>query len=174
MSEDVRPEDHTRPSKSQRKREAKALFDLGSDLVRLDQGLLSRMPLPDDVLAAVRDARAIKSHGARKRQLQFLGGLLRRIDPEPIIEAMDELQAEGRRHAARFHRVEAWRDRLLADGDAAVRELVTQRPGLPVQPLRQLLRNAAREADQGRPPAAARKLFRLLRDLDAGEALPPT
>lgn len=162
-----------KPSKSQRKREARALFDLGRELVGLNRAALAKMPLDESLRQAVMEARAITAHVAHKRQLQYVAGLLRQRDAAPILAAVEALRAEGRQNAARHHRVEVWRDRLLQDGDGAVRDLLEQRPGIEAQALRQLLRNATREAERGQPPAAARKLFRFLRDIDTLEALPP-
>lgn len=161
------------PSKSQRKRDARALFELGRDLVRLDNASLERLPLDAGLRDAVLQARRIKSHIAHKRQLQFIARLLRATDPTPLQEALDLMQNEARLHTARQHRIEDWRDRLLAEGDEALQPLVAYCEAGELQLLRQLIRNAKKESERGKPPAAARKLFRLLRDIDAREALPP-
>lgn len=160
-------------SKSQRKREAQALFELGRELVNLDAATLGDMPLPRRLREAIAGARAIKSHIAHKRQLQFIGGLLRNLDVDPIRSALEQQRMKARQVTARHHRVEAWRDRLLRDGDRAMQALVDGHPLTEIQTLRQLMRNANREAKLGKPPAAARKLFRLLRDIDARHPLPP-
>lgn len=165
--------DQPAPSKSQRKRDARALFELGRELVGLNEATLSTMPLPEKLREAIEEARAINAHIARKRQLQFIGGLLRNIDAEPIRDALEQRRQEARQVAVRHHRVEAWRDRLLQEGDQAVQVLVKSHPFIETQSLRQLMRNAEREAKLGKPPAAARKLFRLLRDTDSKQPLPP-
>jgi ribosome-associated protein len=161
------------PSKSQLKREARALFDLGRQLAGLDPAVLETLPLEERLRQAVAAARRMRAHGARKRQLQFIAKLLRNMDAEPVREAVEALNEAARRQAVGHHRVEAWRDRLLATGDRAVTELVANHPCANPQILRQLLRTARREAGSQAPPAATRKLFRLLRDMDEAEPLPP-
>lgn len=97
FDDDFRPEEPRPPSKSQRKREATALQDLGAQLVKLTSTQLSRLPLPEDLLAAVRAARAMPQRGARQRQLQFIGKLMRRIDdPEAIRAALATVRVPRR------------------------------------------------------------------------------
>lgn len=160
-------------SKSQRKRDAQALFHLGRELCEMPEALLLALPLDDELLDALREARSIRSHGARKRQLKFVAGLLDRRDRSALLEALERQQTAARELTARQHRSEAWRDLLVASGDEALAALFEQRPDTDRQALRQLVRNAQAEARRGRPPAAARKLFRLLRDLDEQRPLPP-
>ena len=173
MSEE-RPEqrEFSPPSKSQRKREARSLFELGRSLVRLDNSSLARLPLPAELLEKIREAQAIKSHIAHKRQLQFIARHLRGIDPGPIQQALESLQQEARQHTLRHHLIEAWRDRLLDEGDDALTELMQGRDMRDLQSLRRLIRQAHREAERGKAPAAARKLFRMLREFDAASHLP--
>lgn len=173
MAQDSSGENESRPSKSQLKREARALFELGRELVSLDRSTLDRMPLEERLRDAVEAARKIKSHIAHKRQLQRIAGILRTIDPEPLRAALEARQIEARQLTIRHHRVEAWRDRLLADGDTALQELLAQFQVSDGQALRTLIRNARREAERGKPPVSARKLFRLLRDIDETHPLPP-
>lgn len=173
MTEELPNPAPTAPSKSQRKRDARILFELGRSLVRLDTASLARLPLDAPLREAIGEARAIKSHVAHKRQLQYIARLLRGMDAEPIQQGIEALQMEARQATARHHRVEAWRDRLLSEGDGALQELIAGAGHLEMQSLRQLVRNAQREAERGKPPAAARKLFKLLRELDAAQPLPP-
>jgi len=160
-------------SKSQLKREAQAIKGLANHLLGLDDARLRQLPLENDVLEAIRQAGKISSHGARRRQLQYVARLLRREDPAAIIQAVEGFEAEARGLTARQHRCEAWRDRLVERGDPGLEDLLQSHPGLDVQALRQLIRNARREISLGRPPAAARALFRALRDLDGQSPLPP-
>jgi ribosome-associated protein len=153
-------------SKSQRKRDAKALQELGEALVDLSAEQLQRIELPASVREAVTLAQGIRQHGGRKRQIQYIGKLLRSLDAEPIRAALETLEGRSREAAARHHRLERWRDRLLEEGDGAVAELMEVMPSADSQHLRQLVRNARREAAAGQPPRAARSLFRYLRDLD--------
>jgi ribosome-associated protein len=119
------------------------------------------------------EARQIRSHVAGKRQLQYVAKLLRRIDPEPIIQTLEGFDGEARQLTGRQHRTEAWRDFLLESGDPAVGILMQQRNDTDTQAIRQLIRNAHKEAARNKPPASARALFRLLREMDESELLPP-
>lgn len=161
-------------SKSQRRRDALELKALASDLIKLAPARLGRVPLEDDVREAIHEAREIRSNVARKRQLQYVAKLLRRTDPEAICLALEEFEGEARQLTGRQHRSEAWRDYLLERGDAAIGELMNLRSNVDSQALRQLVRNATKEKQLGKPPASARSLFRTLRDMDEQEQLPTT
>jgi ribosome-associated protein len=160
-------------SKSQRKRDAQLLKSLASELIRMNAAQLAKVPLDASVREAVQEARQIRSHVAAKRQLQFVAKQLRRIDAIPIRESIDSFQNKARQLTARQHRVENWRDFLLDSGDSALGNLLQQRHDADGQAIRQLNRNAQREASKGKPPASSRALFRLLRDMDENEPLPP-
>ena len=152
-------------SKSQRKRESTALQDIGTELVKLPAERVRNLDLPESLCAAVLEAQGIRSHGALRRQMQFIGKLMRSVDAEAITEQLAALRGESERAKARFHSLEQWRARLLAD-DAAVTEWQAAHPGSDVQQLRQLIRNARREAAEHKPPRAYRALFRLLSETD--------
>jgi ribosome-associated protein len=160
-------------SKSQLKREAKALFMLGKQLSELPESILLSLPLERDILDEILFARSIKSHVARKRQLGFVAKRLRITDVEPIQAALGQREDAARELNSRHHRTEAWRDALLAQGDVLLTDLLAGRQDADVQALRQLIRNARREAEKNKPPTNARKLFRMLRDLDEANPLPP-
>ncbi|MBT8049389.1 MAG: DUF615 domain-containing protein [Xanthomonadales bacterium] len=160
-------------SKSQRRREALELKSLALELIKLSQARLNRVPLDASVREAIGDARRIKSNVARKRQMQYVAKLLRRGDPEPIFEALEAFESEARKLTGRQHRSEAWRDFLLDTGDQAVGALVGKRDDTDTQAIRQLIRNAKRELQKGKPPASARALFRELRVMDERQPLPP-
>ncbi len=126
------------------------------------------MPLADDVREEVARTRAITSHIARKRATQFLAKQLRRLDEaeiEPIRAALDHDRAKAHHDAAALHRLEAWRNRLIEEGDAALDELLALHPAADRQQLRQLARNARAERDRDKPLHAYRELFRVLREL---------
>lgn len=131
--------------------------------MELSDSELARIPMPDALREAVQAARHMTARGALARQRQYLGRLMREIDPEPIRDALDAVHARGTAHAARFHRLERWRDRLLAEGDDALEALIAEYPQVDVQQLRSLVREATRERKLGKPPQAARALFRYLR-----------
>lgn len=160
--EDTGPE---QKSKSQRKRDMTALQELGEALVKLPASQLDTIPMPENLLHAVMAARAIPERGAHKRQLQYIGKVMRKIDATPIQAAFDALHNHSQHAAVHFHRLERWRDRLLSEGDTAVSEFVDVYPTADSQHLRQLIRNTERETNAGKPPSSARTLFRYLRDI---------
>ena len=160
-------------SKSQLKREAQEKTSLASELLEFSAAQLRALPLEPDVLLAVEQARSIRSHGARKRQLLYVAKLLRRMDQAELMAAVSEFQATARGLSVAQHRVEAWRTVLLDRGDTALAVLLKLRNVPDAQALRLLIRKARQEIQAGKPPAAARALFRALRSLDAAEPLPP-
>ncbi len=166
MSEEFTPPDEApAPSKSQRKREMTALQDLGTELTALSERDLARIPLPDDLRRAIDEARAITSRGALRRQRQYIGKLMRAVDPEPIRAALDKLRQKSARAAAELHRIEQWRDRLIDEGQSALNAFSAEYPGADRQRLRQLMLNARKERERQQAPKSARALFRALREV---------
>lgn len=151
------------PSKTQRKKAMHALQSLGETLVDLSAGLLDRLDLPEALHDAVVEAGRIRSREGRRRQLQYIGRLMREVETEAIAERLALLQGESDAAKAQFHALERWRARLIED-DAALTDWLAAHPGSDAQLLRQLIRNARREATEGKPPRASRALFRLLRE----------
>ena len=162
------PDASLEPSKSQRKREMHALQDMGEQLVELSAERLAQMALPDELRDAVREAQRITKHGGRRRQMQYIGRLMRSIDAEPIREALAAIEGRSAVETARQHRLERLRLRLLED-ETVLTEIARTHPHADLQHLRQLRRNALKEQEQTKPPRAFRELFRALRDLDAQE-----
>lgn len=160
-------------SKSQRKREANELLDLAKLLISMPETRLNKLPLDQDLRDEVEFARRITAHGARKRQLMTVGKMLRKRDNEELLDAVHNADQKTRQENARFHKVEAWRDRLIEGTDTELTELLEQSPGANAQMLRQLIRNAKKEAKLKKPPTSSRKLFKLLRETDAENPLPP-
>ena len=164
------------PSKSQRKRDASALQELGVRLCELPATELDVLPLPEKLRDAIDLAKRITSHGALFRQRQFIGKLMRHIDVEPIVVALNaktERQAEAARH---FHRLEQWRDRLLTEGDVALDAFLARYPATDGTALRKLVASAAAERAEGAEKAAQRALFKAVRaagDEESGPAGPP-
>lgn len=159
------PDQDTPPSKSAKKREMTALQQLGERLCTLSPGELARIPVDDPaLLEAIDEVRSIHSNSARRRHLQFIGRLMRGVDPVPIEAALQDLHRERSEEAERLHRLEAWRDRILARGEPAIEEALAAFPGADRQRLRQLVLQHRRERTGDGPPAAARALFRYLRD----------
>ena len=157
------PNDADEKSKSRSKRDALALTELGAKLAHLSDAQRARLPLSDAVAQAVAEARRIASFGARKRQIKFIGQLLRREEAAPLIDALESLEQEGRREAERERRAARRRDQLLENGAPALESLFRDFPRLDRQHVRQLIRNAQREKRQEKPPASARALLRYLR-----------
>ncbi len=150
-------------SKSQIKRDLLALQELGRQLVDLPARDLKKIPVSETVLEAISDAHRFK-HGALKRQLQFLGGLMREEDSAAIQLALDGLTQPKREAVRLMHQIEAWRDSLLAGDDEVLNQLVGDL-NADRQYLRQLVRNAAREKEHNKPPKSARVLFQYLQEL---------
>lgn len=158
-------------SRSQQRREALEVLALGEQLVALTDAQLAKLPIPEHLLPHILDTRRITSHIAHKRQLAYLAKQMRREDDETleaIRDALDEKGEAARRETAAMHRVEAWRERLLDEGDAALGALLDEYPTADRQHLRQLVRNALEERKRNKPPRAYRELFRELRGLLLG------
>jgi ribosome-associated protein len=153
------------PSKSQRKRDSAALQDLGAELVEMSKSKLAAIPLDDDLREAIALAQGIKAHGGRKRQILYIGKLLRGTDVEPIREAIAKLDQTDAASVAHLHRPERWRERLLTEGNEALTQLLGEYPAADSQRLRQLVRNAQQEHAAGKPPKSSRELFKYLREL---------
>lgn len=154
-----------RPSKSERKREMQALQELGAAIVKLSDGELATIPLEGALAEAITVARRIASHEGLRRQLQFIGKLMRESDTAAIAAAYEELQNGRQLLNQRFHQLEQLRDRLIAEGPPAMAAVTDDYPEADRQHLRQLIAAAVKEKEQNKPPAAARKLFRYLREL---------
>lgn len=149
-------------SKTQQKRAMHALQALGAALVDLPEAQLAALELPEALAAAVADARRMTRHGAKRRQLQFIGKLMRAIDPEPIRAQLAVLRGQSAQAAAAQRRLEDWRARLLEDDDALT-AFAQAFPSADLQALRTAIRNARKEQAAAKPPRAYRELFRLLR-----------
>ena len=158
-------------SKTRRKKDMQALQDLGAELVELNQDQLASIQLPDSLLDAVQEARRLTRHEARRRQMQYIGRLMRDVDAAPIRERLDAWKGQGREHTAQLHALERWRDELLA-GDPALARFLNEFPGADSQKLRALIRNARREQKESLPPKSYRELFRVLREIVAAEPEP--
>lgn len=156
------------PSKSQRKRDMHALQDIGEQLVDLNKDRLNQLDLPENLRDAVVEARRIHAHGARRRQMQYIGKLMRTIDATPIQAKLDEWNGASREQNAKFHMLERWRDRLLAE-DEALSELARDCAAADIQKIRTLIRNARKEQAAGKPPKSSRALFVELRNAILGE-----
>ena len=152
------------PSKSQRKRDVEALQDMGTLLVKLPDAQFKRIVLPEDLRSAVAACRKITQNGALRRQKQFIGKLMRGLDPEPIQAQLDVFNGVSAAEIAKLHQAEKWRDKLVADNEALTLFL-NKYPETDATFLRQLIRNARDEAARGKPPKAFREIFRVIREV---------
>jgi ribosome-associated protein len=156
--------ENNRPSKTQRKKAVHALQDLGVELVELPEERLEAIEMPENLRDAVMAARSITAHEARRRQMQYIGKLMRKVDAEPIRIALDAWNMQSTRHTAAHKRAESWRERLLAD-DAALGQLQNEFPDANVTGLQTLVRDALREREANQPPRAFRELYQAVRAL---------
>lgn len=152
-------------SKSQRKRDANDAQQLGKDILTLSHDAQKSMDLPDNLSKALDDARRIRHNSALKRQLQYIGKLMRHIDIEPIQEKYLKLTNHYVNDVKGFHKLENWRDRLLSEGDKALEDLINEYPNTDRQHLRQLIRQSAKETKLNKPPKSAREIFKYLKTL---------
>ena len=148
-----------------------ALQPLGEELLRLNPAQLARLGLPESLRDALRQASRITAHEARRRHLQYIGKLMRQVDPEPLRRALEDVNGVSRTAVALMHRAERTRDRLL-DDDAALTDFLSEHPQADAQQLRAMIRAARREHSAGAPPKHARELYRWLHDVLQSDAEP--
>lgn len=152
------------PSKTRRKQEMHELQALGERLARLNPEHIARIELPEELRAALLDAKRMKTREALRRQLQYVGRIMREVDAAPLRAALEGIEGKSREHTAWLHRLERLRERLLAD-ERALGELLRDHPEADLQRLRSLLRGAQKEQAEGRPPRSFRAIFDELRAL---------
>lgn len=158
-------------SRSQKKREMNALQDLGARLVDLPRNELDALGLPDELVKAVLMARKLRDakNDSYRRQLQYVGRLMREIDAGPVIAHFAGADAEHQEDVQVFRRLERWRDALLAGDESALAEIGQAYPGADLSGIRETANKARAEKELGRPPRSARQLFRYLRSLERAE-----
>jgi ribosome-associated protein len=152
------------PSKTRRKREMHELQALGEALAAQSPARWAELGLPEPLVDALVEMRAIRAFEARRRQLQFIGRLMREVDPAPLRAALDAWQAPSREATALHRDAERWRERLVAGLETEVTEFVAGHPGIDVQRLRTLVRSVQSDRAAGRPPRHYRELFRLVHE----------
>ena len=153
-----------RPSKTQRKREVEALQEIGVELVALNADQLAQVDLPEILHDAVVAARHIHDFEGRRRQLQYIGRLMREVDPEPIRARLAQWRGVSYEHAARERAIEGWRARLLAEPHA-LDAFAAEFSDVDIPALRALVASVLRDQAAGRPPKQFRALFRALREI---------
>ena len=153
------------PSKSELKRQANAITHMGEQLLSLSAHEVAELPYPE-VIAALEACRKITKGNARKRQLQYIGKLMRNLDLTPVQALIDRFDASSNAHNLHFHQLEIWRERLLDNDPSAIDEIASSHPDLDLQHLMQLVRHALKELQKGiEPPVHFRKLFQYLKSL---------
>lgn len=150
-------------SKSQKKREADYLQKTAVKFIELSTAKLDLLPLPDTLHKAILDAKAIKSNGAKRRQAQLIGKLMRAADFAAIIAAYEQILEEGSAITADFHEVELWRDKLIKNSKESLTEFIASYQPEDVQQLRHLIKKAVDDQLKEKNTGAAKALFRYLR-----------
>lgn len=151
-------------SKSEIKRDAEHLKKLGESLMALNPANLAKIPLDENVREAIELAQRLKLE-ARRRQIQYVGKLLRNVDHEPIQEALDKVENRHNQQQALLHKLEMIRDDLVAQGDSVVNTLLNDYPELDRQHLRNLVRAAQKEKEANKPPKNYREIFQYLKSV---------
>lgn len=150
-------------SKSQRKRDMLELQKIGEALIKLTATQLEQMELPDTLTTAIQHAKSLRSNEAKRRQLQYIGKIMRDIDVEPIKIALKRLQLVHKKNTTQFHQAEQWRARLISQGDDALNVFLNEYPNTDRQQLRQLIRKAQQDRKNNRNTGAETALFKYLR-----------
>jgi len=164
-TQEERPE-----SKSARKRTMHTLHNLGKALLDFTGAELHDLNLPDNLLAALTEAKNIKSNSALKRHLHYIGKLMRDVDAQPIQAALDRKLHQQGMNTDAFHLLEQLRDQLIIEGDSALATVRSQFPRAERQKLRKLAKQARNEQQNKQAPRASRLLFRYLRELQEEQA----
>lgn len=155
-------------SKTELKRDMEELQKLGEELASLKPSVLEKFPLSEDLAEAIKDAQRFKNE-ARRRQLQYIGKLMRFEDPEPLQAALDKVRNKHSQATAELHKLEQLRDRIVEEGDSAIADAMDLYPSADRQRLRQLARQAAKEKASGKPAKAFREIFQVLKALNEEE-----
>lgn len=160
----AKPEDDSPPSKTRLKAEADAAQEIGRQLVALPKDKLKKLALEEALLDAIHEAKRITAHGAIRRQMQYIGRLMRDTDLAPIVDQLEKWEGKHQEENARFHHMERWRTRLLED-PKALELFIAEYPQVDVQQCRTLIRNAQKEQAASKPPKSSRELFKLIRSV---------
>jgi len=165
----IDPEVEVPISKTKLKAEADAAQIIGKKLIDLSKDKLIKLALPEALFDAVMEAKRLTANGAVRRQLQYIGRLMRDVDSAPITEQLQAWEGKNVQENARFHGMERWRTRLIAEPNVLPEFLATY-PQADIQQIRTLIRNAQKEAVANKPPKSSRELFKLIREIIEGNA----
>ena len=152
------------PSKTKIKKQMHELRDLGAELTELGKDQLAQLGLPEILRDAIREMKNLNKFGAQRRQMQYIGKLMRDVDTAPILAKLDVWKGKSQQHIAYMHQLERWRNRLL-ESDNALTELLSAHPQADAQRLRTLIRNAQKEMEAGKSPRNFREIFQVLREI---------
>ena len=152
------------PSKTKIKKQMHELRDLGMELTELGKDQLAQLDLPENLRDAIREMKNLNKFGAQRRQMQYIGKLMREVDTAPILAKLDAWKGTSQQHIGYMHQLERWRDRLL-ESDSALTGLLAAHPQADAQRLRTLIRNAQKEMEAGSPPKNFREIFQVLREI---------
>ena len=167
-------EEYERPSKSQRKREMTALQKTGEQLVNESADRIKRTPMPENLREAILECQRIRNHEGRRRQLQYIGKIMRSLDEEAIAtinRTIESWRGLSKADTLLMHALENQREKLLAD-ERALTEFLHKYPQADIQQLRTLIRNAKKETAANKPPKAYREICRLLKQIMTASPLP--
>jgi ribosome-associated protein len=152
------------PSKTKIKKQMHQLRDLGKELTELSKDQLMQLDIPESLRDAITEMGKINKFGSQRRQIQYIGKLMREVDTAPIIAKLDSWKGKSQRHTVYVHLLERWRDRLM-ESDNVLTELLADHPEADAQRLRALIRNAQKEMEGGKPPKSYREIFQALREI---------
>lgn len=155
-----------KPSKTQRKKEMLSLQELGETLIGLSPSQLAAIPLPDDLREEIQFAHTLTTRESKRRHWQYIGKLMRHVDPVPIQAALKKIQRQHQKDTTQFHHIEAWRERLITEGEPALRQFLTLHPEADRQHLRQLIRNSQQNRVRAKNTGGELALFRYLQGLE--------
>jgi len=154
------------PSKTQRKQQMEDLQALGEELVALSSDRVKKIEIPENLRDAVREAqRMTRPDEAKRRQMQYIGKLMRSVDVEPIRAALALVRGESASETAKLHRLERLRTEFMTD-EKVLQEIAALYPTVDMQHLRSLRRAALKEQEQNKPARSYRAIFQLLKELE--------
>ncbi|MCD8338857.1 MAG: DUF615 domain-containing protein [Burkholderiales bacterium] len=159
--EDLEDLEDLGPSKSELKRRAERLQDLGKELTTLGEETLAKIALPEELLDQLAEYKRMRSFGAQRRQLQLIGKVMRALDPDKVRTAIDRARGVDKAAVAAHHRAENLRAALIKE-DKYLTNFVEEFPNIDVQNIRRLVRAARKEAENNKPPKSSRELYRII------------
>ena len=149
------------PSRSQLKRDSQELRDMGEQLVQMPNAHLDKIAMDSTLLGAIKEARRLKNLDAKRRQIQYIGKLMRNMDLTEIRHSVEKLNHQSQTFRQHFAMLEQWRDRLIDEGNSAIEEFLVAYPNAD----RQQIRNLSRQAGREKNGSAKTKLFKHLKQI---------